>query len=221
MYTSPASRRDETRAHGVWPKIFAAIYNPVLASGEVSGMRKLRKSLLAEASGSVLEIGAGTGLNLRYYPDTVTDLTVTEPDEAMFRKLSKAAKKAGRSPKVVQAPAEKLPFPDDSFDVAVSTMVLCTVGDVTATLSEIRRVVRPGGKLILVEHVKSDGPRLGKAQEKLHGPWKAFACGCNCNLDTVGLLAAAGFDPSSMRADKWRLMPPLVRPLMVGVLAVP
>lgn len=205
----------------VWPKIFAAIYNPVLASGEVSGMRKLRRTLLAQADGSVLEIGAGTGLNLVHYPPAVTELTVTEPDEAMFKKLSKASTKAGRTPKVVQAPAEKLPFPDNTFDTAVSTMVLCTVSDVAATLAEIRRVVRPGGKFILVEHVKSTGPRLGGAQDKLQKPWKAFACGCNCNLDTVGLLSAAGFDTSMLQAEKWKLMPPLVRPLQAGIVAVP
>ncbi len=205
----------------IYPKIFAAIYNPILAGGEVAGMKKLRKSSLAQAQGSVLEIGAGTGLNLKHYPDAVTELTVTEPDEPMFRKLSKASTKAGRSAKVVQAPAEKLPFPDDTFDTAVSTMVLCTVGDVGATLEEIKRVVKPGGRLILIEHVKSEGPRLGKAQEKFHGPWKAFGCGCNCNLDTIDLLNKAGFDTAPMRPEKWKLMPPLIRPLVTGVLSVP
>jgi ubiquinone/menaquinone biosynthesis C-methylase UbiE len=203
-----------------YPKVFAAIYNPILASGEVAGMKNLRRSLLADAKGSVLEIGAGTGLNLKHYPEAITDLTVTEPDEAMFRRLAKVAGKGGLEPKVVQAPAEKLPFPDDSFDVAVSTMVLCTVADVPATLAEIRRVVRPGGRLLLVEHVRSDGKRLGKVQDRAHSPWKAFACGCNCNLDTVSLLNAAGFDTAPLQAAKWKLMPPLIRPLVVGSLAV-
>lgn len=145
---------------------------------------------------------------------------MTEPDEAMFSRLSKVATEAAPAPKVVQAPAEKLPFPDDSFDVAVSTMVLCTVADVPATLAEIRRVVRPGGRLMLVEHVRSDGPRLGKVQDKTHRPWKAFACGCNCNLDTVSLLKAAGFDTGPLQSAKWKLMPPLIRPLVLGSLAV-
>ncbi|MGQ0844880.1 MAG: class I SAM-dependent methyltransferase [Sporichthyaceae bacterium] len=203
----------------VYPKIFAAVYNPILASGEVAGMRKMRQSLLADVKGSVLEIGAGTGLNLKHYPPGV-ELTVTEPDAAMAAKLEKAVGRSGLNPTVVQAPAEKLPFPDDSFDACVSTMVLCTVADVPAALAEIRRVVRTGGRLLLVEHVRSDGPKLGRVQDRAHSPWKAFACGCNCNLDTVSLLKAAGFDTAPLREAKWKLMPPLVRPLVVGALAM-
>ncbi|MGQ0467420.1 MAG: class I SAM-dependent methyltransferase [Sporichthyaceae bacterium] len=203
----------------VYPKIFAAIYNPVMASGEFAGMRALRRRLLEQAQGTVLEIGAGTGLNLALYPDHVTDLTLTEPDAAMFAKLQKVAGGSLVQPRVVQAGAEKLPAADDSVDTVVSTMVLCTVPDLATSLAEIRRVLRPGGRLLLIEHVRSPG-RLGGAQDRLHGPWKAFACGCNCNLDTVGLLGAAGFDTAALRPATWKLMPPLVRPLVTGVLVV-
>jgi ubiquinone/menaquinone biosynthesis C-methylase UbiE len=204
----------------IYPKIFATIYNPILASGEVSGMRRMRRDLLAEAHGSVLEIGAGTGLNLRHYPGAVKELTVTEPDSAMFAKLSKAAAGHTLNPRVVRAPAEQLPFEDQSFDAVVSTMVLCTVNDPAASMAEIRRVLRPGGLFLLIEHVQAaEGKLLRKAQNSMHRPWKAFGCGCNCNLDTHDLLAAAGFDTAPLQRGKWKLMPPLIRPLILGVVS--
>ena len=203
-----------------YPKVFATIYNPILLSGEVAGMRRMRRELLADAHGSVLEIGAGTGLNLRHYGDGVKELTITEPDAAMFAKLSKTAAGSALNPRVVQAPAEQLPFEDDSFDAVVSTMVLCTVADPAGSLAEIRRVLRPGGKLLLIEHVQAaEGKRLRRAQNGLHRPWKAFACGCNCNLDTDGLVAAAGFDTAPLQRGKWKLMPPLIRPLVLGAVS--
>jgi len=203
-----------------YPTVFAAVYNPILLSGEIAGMRRMRHELLADAHGSVLEIGAGTGLNLRHYGDGVKELTITEPDAAMFAKLSKTAAGHRLNPRVVQAPAEQLPFEDASFDAVVSTMVLCTVADAAASLSEIRRVLRPGGTLLLIEHVQAaEGTKLRAAQNKLHGPWKAFACGCNCNLDTDDLLVAAGFDTAPLQRGAWKVMPPLVRPLVLGAVS--
>src|SRR5581483_685795 len=176
----------------VYPSVFAAIYNPVLATGEMAGMGRMRSEVLAQAKGAVLEIGAGTGLNLRHYPAGVS-LTVTEPDAAMFRRLTKAAVDHPLQPRLVQAPAENLPFESDQFDTVVSTLVLCTVPDVPASLAEIRRVLKTGGRLLLIEHVRG-GRVLGAVQNRMHRPWKAFACGCNCNLATPDLLTAAGFD---------------------------
>jgi ubiquinone/menaquinone biosynthesis C-methylase UbiE len=201
----------------LYPRLFAAIYNPVLASGELAGMRRMRHDLVSQAHGAVLEIGAGTGLNLRHYSDAVKELTLTEPEDAMFAKVRRAAAGHRLEPRVVQAPAEHLPVEDNSVDFVVSTLVLCTVANPTATLTEIRRVLRPGGKLLLIEHVQAaDGRALRAAQNRLHRPWKAFACGCNCNLDTDSLLAAAGFNTAPLRGGKWKLMPPLVRPLILG-----
>jgi ubiquinone/menaquinone biosynthesis C-methylase UbiE len=201
----------------LYPRLFATIYNPVLASGEWAGMRRMRRELVGQAAGSVLEIGAGTGLNLRHYSAAVTQLTLTEPEPAMLAKLRKAADGHRLQPRVVQAPAEQLPVGDDIVDCVVSTLVLCTVDAPAATLHQIRRVLRPGGKLLLIEHVQAaDGSALRGAQNRLHRPWKAFACGCNCNLDTEALLAAAGFDAAGLQRGTWKLMPPLVRPLIVG-----
>jgi ubiquinone/menaquinone biosynthesis C-methylase UbiE len=119
---------------------------------------------------------------------------------------------------VVAAGAESLPFPDDSFDTLVSTLVLCTVPDVPAALRELRRVLRPGGKLLFLEHVRADpGTKLERWQDRLHGPWHAVACGCHCNRDTLSSLAAEGWSIEEVHHEAWRFMPPLVRPVVIGV----
>jgi SAM-dependent methyltransferase len=215
---SPVDLSQE-RPMSFYPSVFAAIYNPVLATGEMAGLGRMRSEVLAEAKGAVLEIGAGTGLNLRHYPAGV-NLTVTEPDAAMFRRLTKAAVDHPLRPALVQAPAENLPFEAGRFDTVVSTLVLCTVPDVPASLAEIRRVLKPGGRLLLIEHVLG-GRALAAVQNRMHRPWKAFACGCNCNLRTPELLTDAGFDAGSLRPASWKLMPPLVRPLVHGSIEAP
>jgi len=166
--------------------------------------------LLRGVEGRVLEIGAGTGWNVVRYPPG-TDVTYTEPDPHMGKRLR------AKGVDVVVASAEALPFADDSFDTVVSTLVLCTVPDVPATLREIRRVLRPGGKLLFLEHVRADpGTKLERWQDRLHGPWHAFACGCHCNRDTLSSLAAAGFSVEDVRHEAWGFMPRIVRPVVIG-----
>jgi ubiquinone/menaquinone biosynthesis C-methylase UbiE len=110
-----------------------------------------------------------------------------------------------------------LPFRDGTFDTVVSTLVFCTVPDVAAALREVRRVLAPGGELLFLEHVRAEpGTRLERWQDRLHGPWKAFACGCNCNRDFLGELEAAGFTVGDLERRSWRFMPPLIRPVVVG-----
>lgn len=197
-------------------RLFTAIYDPFLAVGERAGMRALRRGLLSEVRGDVLEIGAGTGLNLKAYPAAVTSLTLADPEPSMADRLRSVAAGSILRPTVVQAGAESLPFPDASFDAVVSTLVLCTVDDVDASLAEIRRVLRPGGALHLIEHVRADEERLAAWQDRLHGPWKAFGYGCNCNRDTARALDGAGFGTASLDEARWRWMPPIVAPLIVG-----
>jgi ubiquinone/menaquinone biosynthesis C-methylase UbiE len=136
---------------GHWDRLGAWVYDPFLWLGERRGMARRRHDLLAQAQGFVLEIGAGTGLNLRHYGDSVEALVLTEPVEPMARALERRVKRLGRPVDVRRAPAEALPFADDSFDTVVSTMVLCTVHDVALALSEIARVLRPGGRLLFIE----------------------------------------------------------------------
>ncbi len=189
----------------------AFIYDISLALSERRGMAARRGELLASARGRVLELGAGTGLNLRHYPDGV-DLVVSEPDPAMRARLQKRAE--GRAT-VVDAGAERLPFPDDSFDTVVSTLVLCTVADPDAALAEVRRVLAPGGRLLLIEHVRADAPRLACRQDRFAGLWHTVAMGCRCNQPTVALLERAGLS-LELAPSRWRSMPSLVAPLVVG-----
>ncbi len=196
--------------------LFTRIYDPFLAWGERAGMRMLRRAVLADATGDVLEIGAGTGLNLEAYPAGLTSLTLAEPEPSMVARLQHAAASRTRPPAVIAAGAESLPFDDASFDTIVSTLVLCTVADLKRSLVEIRRVLRPGGQLLLIEHVRADSAALSRWQDRLHRPWLAFGYGCNCNRDTRGALADAGFAVDALRHARWRRMPVIVAPLIAG-----
>jgi SAM-dependent methyltransferase len=208
----------------------AALYDLVLALGERKTMRSLRDSAVGCARGRTLEIGAGTGLNVPYYPPSVTDLVFTEPEPAMARRLRRRAVAAaagagsgagaGVRAEVVEAGAEALPFADDAFDTAVSTMVLCTVSDPEAALAELRRVLRPGGSLLFIEHVRADEPRAARRQRRLERPWAVFAGGCRCTRDTLTFLGRH-FEVTELARHRWRGMPGIVQPLIAGRAVVP
>ena len=200
----------------IYSRLFALSYDLFLAWGERAGMQTLRRDALAEATGSVLEIGAGTGLNAAFSPADVERVTLSEPDPAMRHQLSQRLASLGRWHEILDAPADHLPVDSGAVDTVVSTLVLCTVADLAATLAEIRRVLAPGGRLILIEHVRAAGPRLGGWQDRLHGPWMAFAEGCHCNRDTVAALCDAGFDTAQLQVARWKRMPPIVSPLVFG-----
>jgi ubiquinone/menaquinone biosynthesis C-methylase UbiE len=189
----------------------AAFYDLVLALGERRSMAALRTATLAPARGRALEIGAGTGLNLRHYPAAVGELVLTEPDAEMARRLRRRAPRHA----VLQASAESLPFADGSFDTAVTTMVLCTVADPEAAVAEIRRVLRPGGALLFVEHVRAAVPRAARRQDRWARPWAAVAGGCRCDRDTLALLRRH-FDVTALSRPRWRGMPAIVQPLIAG-----
>lgn len=199
--------------YGTW---FAFLYDPFLAVGERLGMAARRRELLSAARGATLEIGAGTGLNLPLYPAALKSLTVADPELPMVRRLTNRARSYASTAEVVVAPAEALPFPDARFDTVVSTMVLCTVADVPRALSEIRRVLRPAGQLLLIEHVRSPNAHTARWQDRLHRPWHAIAYGCHCNLDLAAALSRAGFDTGDLRTARWRGMPKIVQPLITG-----
>ena len=201
----------------LYSHVFARVYDPFLALGERSGMRDLRRETLATARGRVLEIGAGTGLNVKLYPGAVTAITLAEPDAPMAARLRRRVSGASHPVEVVQAPAEQLPFADGSFDTVVSTLVLCTVADMAASLREIGRVLAPGGQLLFVEHVRAGHGRLVRWQERLHEPWRRFACGCHCNRDTAVALRDNGFAVERVQEHRWRRMPRIVQPLLAGI----
>lgn len=201
----------------VWESTFSAIYDPLLWVGERAGMAQRRSALLSQATGRVLELGAGTGLNLPHYPDNLDELVMTEPSPPMVGRLERRAKKAGIPTSVMAADAERLPFEDDSFDTVVSTLVLCTVDDPQQAIKEIARVLRPGGELLFLEHVRSDSPRLARWQDRLHRSWHAFAAGCNANRPTVDMLRESSMRVQEVEHDRWKWMPALVHPLAIGV----
>jgi ubiquinone/menaquinone biosynthesis C-methylase UbiE len=215
MKTTTGSLRFDARFEVSGSRFTAGIYDAFLALGESRGMRATRRGLLGSARGRVLEIGAGTGLNLSHYPDAIDELVLLEPSAPMADRLEARRAKLGRRAHVVSAPAEALPFDDSSFDTVVSTLVLCTVHDPEAALAEVRRVLRPGGRLLFCEHVRSDAPRLARWQDRLADVWAAVADGCRCNRETLETIS------SHMRITTvdhliWRGMPHLVHPVIVG-----
>jgi ubiquinone/menaquinone biosynthesis C-methylase UbiE len=204
-----------------WGRAFSALYDSLMKSTEEAGMREIRQEALSGAGGRTIDIGAGTGLNLGLYPDDLTELVLAEPDEHMLKRLRPKLAESGREVEVVQAPADRLPFPDDTFDTAVFTLVLCTVPDQAAALTEAARVLRPGGKLHFVEHVRSDEPKLARWQDRLERPWRFFGDGCHCNRDTVAAIEASPFQIERLDRGELPKAPPIVRPLARGTASLP
>jgi ubiquinone/menaquinone biosynthesis C-methylase UbiE len=200
----------------LWERIGASLYDRFLNRGEELGMSQRRARTLADARGRVLEIGAGTGLNLDHYPAAVDELVLAEPVAPMAARLERRAEATDLRATVVRAAAEQLPFEDGSFDTVVSTLVLCTVEDPESALTEIARVLRPGGTFLFIEHVEAEGPRLARRQHRWHRPWRAFASGCNTNRRTLELVSGGPLSVGRVERASWEGMPAIVSPLVVG-----
>ena len=172
--------------------VHAALYDPLMGLADRAGLAERRRRLISEATGRVLEVGAGTGLNLRHYRN-VESVTVTEPDAAMHKRLLARVADAAVPIEVHELPIESTGLPDASFDTVVCTLVLCTVIDQTVALREIRRLLAPDGRLLFLEHVRSPGLR-GRVQAIASPVWSATA-GAGCHLDrrTLDAIRDAGF----------------------------
>src|SRR5215813_15427689 len=192
-------------------RFFALTYDRQIAKTEKAGLRAFREGLLAGASGDVLEIGGGTGANLPCYGPAVTSLTITEPEPPMLRRLESAVRAQRPAARVLRAPAEDLPFDDDSFDVAVSTLVLCGVDDQPRALRELRRVLRPGGRLLFIEHLRAADPGTARLQDRLNWLNRLLVC-CDCNRPTLGAIRQAGFAVTELEHTALPLAPAYVRP---------
>jgi ubiquinone/menaquinone biosynthesis C-methylase UbiE len=196
-------------------RLIAALYDRVTAASEREGLAARRRELLGNARGRVLEVGAGTGINLEYYGEGVEELVLVEPERAMVRRLEQRLRELGRDARIVEADAEALPFADDSFEAVVCTLVLCSVGNPGRALQELRRVLRPDGSFLFLEHVRSDDPRTARLQDRVHPVWRFIANGCNCNRPTLSLIQAS-FSVEEVDRGEVPRAPRFVRPLVSG-----
>ncbi|MCZ2816162.1 class I SAM-dependent methyltransferase [Modestobacter sp. VKM Ac-2984] len=174
--------------------VFARVFGRLAAAGERSGLAEVRSRVLADVAGRVLEVGAGSGVNFAHYPPAVTEVVAVEPERYLRGLAEQAAGRAAAPVRVVDGMAEALPAGDGEFDTAVSTLVLCSVADQARALSELHRVLRPGGRLVFWEHVRAERPPLTVVQDALDRTvWPLFAGGCHVGRDTAAEITAAGF----------------------------
>lgn len=193
---------------------YAGTYDLFNGPAERAGLREQRHDLLTQATGATIEIGAGTGLNLPHYPPAVTRLALIEPDPHMSRRLRRRAARSGRDAEIGSATADRLPFPDASFDTAVVTFTLCSVPDVQVALREITRVLAPGGRLLFLEHVRSADPHIAAKQDKAPFPYPLI--GCHPNRDTLREIKASPLAVESVRAGELPKTPEIERPMIMG-----
>jgi SAM-dependent methyltransferase len=181
--------------------------------------RRYRREAMSHATGRLLMIGLGPGTDLMLLPAAVTSVAAVEPEPTMRRMASALARRHGIAVDIVDGIGESIPFPDNSFDSVHVGLVLCSVEDVAATLGEIRRVLAPGGRLVVLEHVRGDGA-MGRFQDLIAGPWSWLASGCKPNRRTIDAIAAAGFDTSGLRSIRRTGVPPPCTPHLQGFASV-
>ncbi len=169
----------------------ARLYDVAMRTVDRAGLHRARERVAGRASGDVLEIGIGTGLNLAAYPMDAS-LDAIDPSQAALDFAALRADRLGRPVILTAGDAAELPFPDRSFDVVVGTFVLCSVGDVALTLNECRRVLRPGGRLRFLEHGRSGRRAIAGVQTRLAPAWARAAGGCRLDLDVRSAVEAAG-----------------------------
>lgn len=168
----------------------ALAYDAVMTPLGWLGLTAARRKLVRGLSGHVLEVGTGTGLALPGYPDTVTAVTAIDVDEAALARAQRRRPDA----QLLHASVESLPFPAASFDAVVSSLVFCSVEAPARALAEIFRVLRPGGALRMLEHVRAPSPVLATVQDLLTPAWMRVSGGCRLDRETFDLVRRAGFD---------------------------
>jgi ubiquinone/menaquinone biosynthesis C-methylase UbiE len=198
-----SERRAETfRGH----RLFAALYDPLMRSAEQRFFSGQRRRLAESLAGRVLDLGAGTGANFPHIPGGV-DIVAVEPDPHMRRRARARASDLALAVRLLADRAEQLSLADESVDHVLATLVLCTVTDPGRALAEARRVLRPGGSLRFLEHVRSERSGWARLQDVAAPVWKRIAAGCHPNRDTVGAIEGAGFRMSDLEQLDWGPVP--------------
>jgi ubiquinone/menaquinone biosynthesis C-methylase UbiE len=200
-------------------RLIAALYDRLTEASEVACLQQWREQLLRDVTGQVLEVGAGTGLNVPFYPPTLTRLILSEPDPHMRRKLSEKVRAQNLDRvEVLDASLDDLPWPAEAFDAVVGTLVLCSVPRLDRALAEIHRVLTPRGRFVFLEHVAADNrPRRLRWQHRVEPLWKRISGGCHLTRRTADAIVAAGFEIADIRRESMRKAWPLVRPTIRGV----
>ena len=157
-----------------------------------------RYATISDATGETLEIGVGTGANFAHYPSTVTAVTAVEPSNGMNARARRARAQAAVPVRLIAGDGQSLPFANGSFDTVLALFVLCTIPDPDRTLSEARRVLKPGGSLLFLEHVSAPEPGIRRWQQRLEPVWKRIGCGCHLTRDTEVNISTAGFEVTSI-----------------------
>ena len=201
----------------------AFFYDRIMAKTEAACLKEWRHGLLRQVDGEVLEIGAGTGANIKLYSDNVTRLVVTEPDKHMRKFLKEQVDNHGlENVSVTGQTAEQIEADDESFDYVVSSLVCCSVTDLKACLREIRRVLKPGGGFVFLEHVAAaDGTSRRRWQNIINPVWKTFMGNCHLNRETESAIVGEGFDIIQIERESMRNAPPIVRLTIRGIARKP
>ena len=177
--------------------VFARVFDRLSEREERMGQAEHRQAMLDGVSGRVLELGAGNGINFKHYPADVSEVVAVEPEPYLRERAEEAARRAAATVTVIEGLGGALPFEDASFDAAIVSLVLCSVPDQDEVLSDLFRVVRPGGELRFYEHVRATDPRRARLQDAVTPVWRLFAGGCHPNRDTGTAIEAAGFSIES------------------------
>ena len=173
----------------------ASIYDNLMNVLEKKKLRNERKILLENIRGKIIELGAGTGVNFEFYTDN--EVIAVEPDKVMS---TEAQKKIGsKNIKIISASAEELPFDDNTFDTVLITLALCTIPNPEKALKEAERICKPGGQLLILEHIKNENRFLFSLQNILTPTWKKFAMGCHLNRDTLSVIKNNNFEQVSLK----------------------